>query len=203
MPIPTTAPHPAESLILARIPAAVRQRAARVQLMVFDVDGVLTDGTLFFDGRGESVKPFNVRDGLAIGLLRAHGVLTGVLSGRDSAPLQYRIEQLKFDIAVTGRLEKLDAYSAIKRERGLADSEIAYVGDDVVDLPLAGLAGRFYAPADAHPLVLARADHVVSAEGGRGVAREVAEHLLLSDGLDLESAYQPLIDQWQRYQAAQ
>ena len=174
-----------------------------IRLVLFDVDGVLTDGTLFVDGQGELAKPFNVRDGLAVGLLRAHGILSGVLSGKSSAALDYRIRQLRFDIAVTGRLEKREAYAAIKREHGLEDAQIAYVGDDVVDLPLAGLAGQFYAPADAHPLVLARADHVVAARGGQGVAREVAEHLLRSGGLDLESAYAPLIGQWDRHHAVQ
>src|SRR5690606_17740134 len=174
-----------------------------IRLVLFDVDGVLTDGTLFVDGQGELVKPFNVRDGLAVGLLRAHGILSGVLSGKASAPLDYRIKQLQFDIAVTGRLEKRDAYAAIKREHGLVDAQIAYVGDDIVDLPLTGLAGQFYAPVDAHPLVLARADHVVAARGGHGVAREVAEHVLRAGGLDLEDAYRPLIGQWDRHHAAQ
>lgn len=174
-----------------------------IRLVLFDVDGVLTDGTLFLDGQGELVKPFNVRDGLAVGLLRAHGILSGVLSGKASAPLDYRIRQLKFDVAVTGKLEKREAYAALKREHALEDAEVAYVGDDVVDLPLAGLVGRFYAPADAHPLVLARADHVVGAKGGHGVAREVAEHVLHSGGLGLEHAYQPLMDQWDRHHAVQ
>jgi 3-deoxy-D-manno-octulosonate 8-phosphate phosphatase (KDO 8-P phosphatase) len=174
-----------------------------IQLVLFDVDGVLTDGTLFLDGQGEQIKPFNVRDGLAIGLLRAHSIRSGVLSGKASAALDYRIRQLGFDVAVTGRLGKREAYAAIRREHALEDAEIAYVGDEVVDLPLAGLVGRFYAPADAHPLVLARADHVVAAKGGRGVAREVAEHVLQSGGLDLEQAYRPLIDQWDRHHAVQ
>ena len=174
-----------------------------VRLVLFDVDGVLTDGTLYLDGQGEQIKGFNVRDGLAVSLLRAHGIRSGVLSGKTSAALDYRIRQLKFDVAVTGRLEKREAYAAIKREQGLEDSQIAYVGDDVVDLPLAGLVGCFYAPSDAHPLVLSNANHVVQARGGRGVAREVAEHLLQAGGLNLEQAYRPLIDEWNRYDAVQ
>lgn len=174
-----------------------------IRLVLFDVDGVLTDGTLFLDGQGELVKPFNVRDGLAVGMLRAHGIRSGVLSGKASAPLDYRVAQLGFDIAVTGRLAKREAYAAIKREHALEDSAIAYVGDDVIDLPLAGLVGYFYAPADAHPLVLASADHVVKASGGRGVAREVAEHVLERGGVRLEQAYRPLIEQWSLHNAAQ
>lgn len=174
-----------------------------IRLVIFDVDGVLTDGTLYMDGQGEQIKGFNVRDGLAVSLLRAHGIRSGVLSGKTSAALDYRIRQLKFDVAISGRLEKREAYAAIKREQGLDDSQIVYVGDDVVDLPLAGLVGAFYAPSDAHPLVLAHADHVVPARGGRGVAREVAEHLLRANGLSLEQIYHPLIDEWNRYDAIQ
>lgn len=174
-----------------------------VRLVLFDVDGVLTDGSLHLDGEGERIKAFNVRDGLAIALLRAHGIRSGVLSGKSSAALDFRIRQLGFDVAVTGRLEKREAYVAIKREQGLSDMQIVYVGDDVVDLPLMGQVGRFYAPSDAHSLVLARADYVVRVCGGKGVAREVAEHVLQSDGLSIEQVYAPLIEQWSRFDAVQ
>lgn len=174
-----------------------------IRLVLFDVDGVLTDGSLDVDGCGEAIKRFNVRDGLAVGLLRAHGIKSGILSGKQSAPLDFRIKQLGFDLAITGKLEKREAYAIIKQENGLEDAQIAYVGDDVVDLPLAGEVAMFYAPADAHPLVLDRADHVLKTRGGRGVARELAEHLLMQDGLSLEDAYRPLIGQWDRHHAVQ
>ena len=174
-----------------------------IRLVLFDVDGVLTDGSLHFTGDGEHMKTFNVRDGLAIALLRAHGISSGVLSGKSSAALDYRVRQLRCDVVVTGQLEKLGAYSAIRQDLGLSDGQIAFVGDDVVDLPLAGRVARFYAPSDAHSLVLARADHVTAARGGHGVAREVAEHLLQSGGLSLEQAYLPLLDGWGRLDAMQ
>ena len=180
-----------------------RQYQGPICLVLFDVDGVLTDGSLHLNGQGEQVKVFNVRDGLAIGLLRAHGIRSGVLSGKSSAPLDFRIAQLKFDVSVTGRLEKLEAYGSIKQKFGLDDDQIAYVGDDVVDLPLIGLVGRFYAPADAHALVLERANYVMHANGGHGVAREVAEHILQEDGMSLEQVYHPLINQWNRHDAIQ
>lgn len=174
-----------------------------IRLVLFDVDGVLTDGSLQLNGEGEALKTFNVRDGLAVALLRAHGIRCGILSGKTSAPLDYRIRQLKFDVAVTGKLEKTAAYEAIKREQQLEDVQIAYVGDDVVDLPLIGRVGQFYAPSDAHVLVLQRADHVMKACGGHGVAREVAEHLLMQDGMSLEQVYRPLINQWSWHDAVQ
>jgi 3-deoxy-D-manno-octulosonate 8-phosphate phosphatase (KDO 8-P phosphatase) len=174
-----------------------------IRLVLFDVDGVLTDGSLLFDSNGEALKKFNVRDGLAIALLRAHGIRSGVLSGKASGPLDHRIRQLGFDVAVTGSLAKSDAFEAIGREEGLENSAIAYVGDDVVDLPLAGRAGRFYAPSDAHPLVLRRADHILVARGGHGAGREVAEHVLASGGLSLEQAYEPLMREWEYFRAVQ
>ena len=174
-----------------------------IKLVLFDVDGVLTDGSLHLDGAGEAIKTFNVRDGLAVGLLRAHGICSGVLSGKSSAALDYRVKQLKFDVVVTGRLEKREAYAEIQREQGLSDAEIIYVGDDVVDIPLIGLVARFYAPADAHELVAQSADHVLKICGGQGVARELAEHILLGDGLTMEQIYAPLIGQWSRHDAIQ
>jgi 3-deoxy-D-manno-octulosonate 8-phosphate phosphatase (KDO 8-P phosphatase) len=174
-----------------------------IKLLLFDVDGVLTDGSLHMDGNGEAIKTFNVRDGLAIGLLRAHGIRSGVLTGKTSAALTYRIQQLKFDVAETGRLDKREAYSRIKLKEGLSDAQIAFIGDDVIDLPLLGIVGSFYAPADAHQLVLMGADHVLKTCGGKGVARELAEHLLMAHGLSLEQIYRPLIDQWSQLDAAQ
>lgn len=177
--------------------------SADIELVLFDVDGVLTDCSLYLDSDGESFKVFNARDGLAVALLHAHGIRSGVLSGKSSGGLDYRIRQLQFDIAVTGCVEKRRALREICADEDLHPSTVAYVGDDVVDLPLIGLVGRFYAPSDAHRLVLDRADHVISCRGGRGVAREVAEHVLLSRGHSLTEVYQPLIEGWGRLDAVQ
>lgn len=174
-----------------------------IRLVLFDVDGVLTDGTLVFDGNGEALKTFNVRDGVAVALLHAHGIQVGVLSGRASGPLDFRIRELGFDVALTGRVDKVDAFATICAQQALAGTQIAYVGDDVMDLPLAGRAGCFYAPQDAHPLVLEQADKVLASRGGYGAAREAAEHVLTSGGLSLEQAYEPLLNQWGRFHAVQ
>lgn len=174
-----------------------------IKLVLFDVDGVLTDGGLNIDGNGEQYKTFNVRDGLAVALLRVHGIRSGVLSGKASPSLDFRIQQLGMDVAITDRLEKREALAGICADLDIQESEIAYVGDDVVDLPLAGRVGRFYAPADAHPLVLAAADVVADAQGGRGVGREVAERVLAEGGVDLQQAYAPLIAGWNAAGAVQ
>lgn len=174
-----------------------------IKLLLLDVDGVLTDGTLYFGDEGELIKGFNVRDGLAVALLRSHGIHTGVLSGKSSRALDCRIKQLGIDIAVTGKLEKLHAILELLQTLEISADEIAYVGDDVVDLPLIDVVGVFYAPSDAHPLILQLCDHVLEARGGRGAAREAAEAILLAGGLSLEEAYEPLINRWRDYSATQ
>lgn len=174
-----------------------------IRLVLFDVDGVLTDGTLHIGSDGEVVKNFNAKDGVAVALLRAHGIRSGIISGKTSAALDYRARQLKLDLVVTGCHDKLSAYTDIKNELGLTDEQIVFVGDDVIDLPVMQRVGVSYAPADAHSLVLRQACHVTRANGGQGVAREVAEHLLLLGGLGLEAAYRPLLTEWNRQDTQQ
>lgn len=182
---------------------AISRYDGPIKLVLFDVDGVLTDGVLHIDDQGEVFKDFNVRDGLAVSLLKSHGIRSGVISGKSSTALDFRIRQLNFDLAVTGRLEKLKAYEEIKRDLALSDAQIAFVGDDVIDLPLVGVVGRFYAPADAHPLVRQSADYITLAAGGHGVAREVAEQLLTETGLTLSEVYEPLINRWSHFDVVQ
>jgi 3-deoxy-D-manno-octulosonate 8-phosphate phosphatase (KDO 8-P phosphatase) len=173
-----------------------RQYDGAIQLVLFDVDGVLTDGKLHITGEGESMKTFHAQDGVAIALLRAHGIRSGILSGKHSAALAWRAEQLRVDVLVTGCDDKRAAYERIKLERHLADSQIAYVGDDVIDLPVLEAVGMSYAPANAHRLVRQRVNRVTACAGGEGVAREVAEHILFKAGLSLEESYWPLLAQW-------
>ncbi|AOJ01064.1 MULTISPECIES: KdsC family phosphatase [Burkholderia] len=167
-----------------------------IRLVLFDVDGVLTDGRLHVTGDGEFMKSFHAKDGIAIALLRAHGIRSGILSGRHSAPLAWRAQQLGFDVFVSGCDDKRAGYARIKAEDALADDAIAFAGDDVNDLPVIEAVGVSYAPADAHALVKRRVDYVVSRAGGEGVAREVAEHVLMRSGLSLDEAYRPLMDRW-------
>lgn len=174
-----------------------------IRLVLFDVDGVLTDGSLHLGALGEEVKIFNAKDGVAVALLKSHGISTGVLSGKASDALDYRVSQLKLDLAITGRSDKLRAYSQLKRDLCLDDREIVFVGDDVIDLPVIRRAALSYAPADAHELVRWEASHITRTKGGKGVAREVAEHLLQLGGLTLEEAYAPLLNKWSTHDVQQ
>lgn len=174
-----------------------------VRLVLFDVDGVLTDGAIYVDGDKECVKRFNVRDGVAVALLRAHGIATGIVSGKASAALDYRVSELKFDVAVTGCGDKLGAYQRTCEERGVADEQVVFVGDDVIDLAVMLRVGIACAPADAHPLVLGIAHYVSPFRGGTGVARDVAEYVLTEGGLPLDDAYRPLTESWRGHAVVQ
>lgn len=174
-----------------------------VRLVLFDVDGVLTDGTLHISGDGECFKSFNAKDGVAIALLRTHGINCGIISGKASRSLDYRARELKLEIIVTGCHNKLIAYNDLKHKLGLTHEQIVFVGDDVIDLPVMKAVGVSYAPCDAHELVRNQASHITTSAGGHGVAREVAEHILQQGGLSLEESYQCLLNEWSRYEVKQ
>lgn len=148
---------------------------ARVRLVVLDVDGVMTDGTLRYGPDGEHDKTFHVRDGLGIRRLLERGVEVAVITGRGNAALARRMDELGVRHVISGRDDKLAAAEALLAELGLEAADCACVGDDVLDLPLMERAAVAVAVADAHPAVLARADWVTRAGGGRGAVREVAD----------------------------
>jgi 3-deoxy-D-manno-octulosonate 8-phosphate phosphatase (KDO 8-P phosphatase) len=165
-----------------------------IKLVVFDVDGVMTDGGIYIDGHGESFKKFNVKDGLAIELFRSHNIKTAVVSGKASKALTKRCEQLGFDFIVTGSKNKLPKVNEICLQLGVALTDVAFLGDDVLDLPVMQLCGLSVAPADAHQLVLESADIVTKAIGGAGVVREFADMLLIERSGSLAEVYQVLLD---------
>ncbi len=160
----------------------IRERAGRIRLVIFDVDGVLTDGSLFLGDDGQEYKAFNSRDGHGMVVLQDSGVRLAVITGRSSQVVRIRMESLGVDHVFQGCRDKLPAYAALKRELELADESIAYVGDDVVDLPIMRQVGLAIAVGDAHPLVRAHAHWCTSAHGGRGAAREVCELILEAQG---------------------
>lgn len=157
-------------------------RAKRVKLLLFDVDGVLTDGRLLLDGEGRESKQYHIRDGTGLVWARQAGLLTGFLSARVSASTTARARQLGVAIVRQGADDKLQAFREILAEQKLTDAEAAYMGDDVLDLPVLGRAGLATAPADAAPEVLARAHWVSGHRGGDGAARDLIERVLRVQG---------------------
>jgi len=164
-----------------------------IRLVLFDVDGVLTDGSLYTGPDGEICKSFNAKDGVAIALLKKYGIKAGVISGKASKALDFRIKQLKFDYAITGCSDKLAALKEIMKCASLNLDQIAFVGDDIIDIPVMKEVGLGIAPMDAHELVINCAIHVTQAKGGGGVARETAEFILKGTGLSLREMYSGMV----------
>jgi 3-deoxy-D-manno-octulosonate 8-phosphate phosphatase (KDO 8-P phosphatase) len=157
---------------------ALLAKAGRIRLLLFDVDGVLTDGTVIMHADGSESKGFNIRDGAAIVFAQRAGLTVGLLSARSSGATAHRAAQLAVRIVEQGVRSKLKAYEQIARDARLGDDEIAYMGDDLLDLPVLGRVGLSAAPADAAAEVRGRVDWVSAQAGGRGAVRELIELIL-------------------------
>ena len=157
-------------------------RAARLRLLLFDVDGVLTDGSVSIGDDGSESKAFYIRDGAAIVWARREGVKIGWLSGRPSGATTRRAAELGIPITVQGVPDKGAAYDEILRANGVGDEEVAYMGDDLLDLPVLTRVGLSAAPADAVDEVRARVHWVSAFGGGCGAVREFIELVLKARG---------------------
>lgn len=173
---------PALSKVAKRIPAAVRKKAEKIRLVLLDVDGVLTDGAILIDDRGVEIKRFHVRDGQGITLLKDCGIEVGFITGRSSNAVRLRAKQLGVRIVYQGVRNKGDVYDEIKRKTGLRDEQIAYVGDDSIDLPILRRSGLAITVKDCWPELKEMVDFVTEHEGGKGAVREVMELLLRAQG---------------------
>jgi len=154
------------------------ERVADIRLLLFDVDGVLTDGVVIMHADGSEAKGFHIRDGAAMVWAQRAGLTVGLLSARSSGATTHRAAQLAIRLVVQGANSKLAAYERILRDTGLPDSAVAYMGDDLLDLPVLARVGVSAAPADAAAEVRARVDWVSTAAGGRGAVREFIEMVL-------------------------
>lgn len=161
----------------------MKEKLKHIELLLLDVDGVMTDGRIIWDANGTETKFFNVKDGHGIKLLQRAGIQVGIITGRVSPVVDLRAQELGIDILYQGALNKLESYHAIKERTGLSDQQIAYMGDDVIDVPVMRRAGFSAAPADALPEVLRVADYVARAKGGWGAVRELCDMLLKGRGM--------------------
>lgn len=154
----------------------------KIGLLLLDVDGVLTDGGIIYDGNGLETKCFNVRDGHGIKMLQRHGIEVGIITGRTSIVVDIRAKELGIDLVYQGALKKLECYEEIKVKKGLLDSQIAYMGDDVIDVPVLRRVGFAAVPVDCLAEVRTVAHYVTSAGGGKGAVREVCDLILKARG---------------------
>jgi 3-deoxy-D-manno-octulosonate 8-phosphate phosphatase (KDO 8-P phosphatase) len=161
---------------------ALNGRARLLRLLLFDVDGVLTDGMLGVRGSGSETKQFFIRDGAALVWAQRAGVRVGLLSGRSSEATSRRAAELGISIVAQGHSDKRAGYSRILLDQALRDEEVAYMGDDLMDLPVLGRVGLSAAPADAADDVRTRVDWVSRCSGGRGAVREFVELVLRAQG---------------------
>ncbi len=163
-----------------------RKRAQKVKLLLMDVDGVLTDGRIYYvpapRGGFIETKTFHSRDGLGIRIAHESGLKSGVLSGRRSPVVEHRIKELGIHFARQGVLEKLEPYESILREARLPDSAVCYMGDDLVDLPILKRAGLAVGVSDGHPLLRRHVHYVTRQPGGLGAVRETIELILAAQG---------------------
>jgi len=157
---------------------SVEAKAARIKLLLFDVDGVLTDGGVTVHSDGTESKNFGIRDGIAMVWAQRAGLSVGLLSARTSATTPHRASQLGIRIVQQGVLNKVEGYERIVASEGVTDAEVAYMGDDIVDLAVLARVGLSAAPADAVVEVRARVDWTSRSNGGRGAVRELIELVL-------------------------
>lgn len=159
------------------------EQLQRIRFLLTDVDGVLTDGRLYFDHHGNEFKVFHVYDGAGLAYWQRAGLKSGFLSGRHCVPVQKRAEALRIDEVFLGHLDKLPVLEDIVTRYGLDPEDVAYIGDDVLDLPVLERVGLSVAVPNGRPELFPRVDYVTTTRGGEGAVREVIEMILKAKGL--------------------
>ncbi|GAB4163644.1 MAG: HAD hydrolase family protein [Geothermobacteraceae bacterium] len=157
-------------------------RLKKIRLLLLDVDGVLTDGRIIINDRGEETKAFHVRDGHGMKLLQRSGVKIGIITGRSSRVVAHRMRELGIDMVVQGSKDKRVPFEQMLKETGLAEDEIAYVGDDLVDLPILRRVGFAATVADGCEELRGQVHYVSRCPGGGGAVREICEMILKAKG---------------------
>lgn len=156
------------------------QKAAKIKLLILDVDGVLTDNRLYYSNDGNELKTFYTRDGHGMVLLRKSGVQMAIITGRKSELVAKRAQDLKIDHLYQGVPDKLPSFEDLMNKIGITHDQVAYIGDDILDLPILMRIGLSVTPADGEDEVKTRVDYVSPHRGGNGVVREICELIMKS-----------------------
>jgi 3-deoxy-D-manno-octulosonate 8-phosphate phosphatase (KDO 8-P phosphatase) len=170
------------------------EQAARIRMLVLDVDGVLTDGRLYFDNQGNEMKAFHTRDGLGLKSLQRQGMTLALITGRNSEIVARRAEQLGIEHVYQGRDDKLNAFNELLSDTGMDEKNICYAGDDWIDIPVLDRVGLAVTVADADDVVKNRVHWVTRRKGGRGAVREICDLILAARGLD-QAVLNGILDQ--------
>lgn len=175
--------HNAQDLARLELDAAFPfAKAAKIKLLALDVDGILTDNGLYYDAEGLSIKRFDCADGVGVKLLQAADIVVALITGMDAASVARRAATLEITECYHGSLDKVASMTELMQKYGLSWEEVAYAGDDWMDLPLLRRAGLALTVANAQPEVRALVDYVSPKEGGRGAVRQLARHILAARG---------------------
>lgn len=173
----------------------VRRRARNIKLLLLDVDGVMTDGRIYYVPRPEGgmfeTKTFHSRDGIGIRYARDAGIKVGIISGRGSDTVRYRAAELKLDFIEENTLKKIPPYQRILQAAGVKDEEVCYVGDDLVDLPILKRVGLAVCVQNGHPFIRRHVHYVTKAPGGLGAIRETIEIIL-----DAQAKWKPVVERY-------
>lgn len=176
---------------MGTVDTTLQERAARVRLLVLDVDGVLTDGRIYYGNDGEELKAFNIKDGLGIKLLQRAGIRVAIITGRQSEIVARRARELGIANVIQGREDKLEALRGLCRQQDLQVEDCAYMGDDLPDLGAINACGLGMTVADASHTVRQAADWLSALDGGAGAVREACEFILAARGewTDIEAEF--------------
>ncbi|MBW2369420.1 MAG: HAD-IIIA family hydrolase [Deltaproteobacteria bacterium] len=167
---------------MTTLTSKLKQKLKRIRLLLLDVDGVLTDGSIIYDDDGGEIKNFNVKDGMGIRLLGLLGIDVGIITGRRSNALLHRCKNLGIELVYDGIRDKAEILKQLSKKQNLQFDEIAFVGDDLPDLSIMAVVGLSVAVADAHPVVRESADLITEANGGDGAVRELCEVIIHAQG---------------------
>lgn len=170
-------------MVCKELNTIILNRVKNIRAIIFDVDGVLTDGKITYDKDGDEVKSFNVKDGQLIDFMRQNGYVFGAISGRSSSALKHRLDELNIDFKHVGVKNKLLSLNQFIQDYNIPAEFICYIGDDIIDLAVLKNCGLSVAPSDANQLILSSVDLVTIAKGGEGVLREVIDKIILEQGL--------------------
>ena len=171
---------------------ALHSKARAIKLVAFDIDGIMTDGRLYFSRLGDEIKAFNVKDGLGLKLLRDSGVEVAIITGRTSELVNRRARDLKIDKLIQGREDKKAALQELMAQENLSAEQVAYMGDDLPDLGAIRAAGLGVTVADAMPVIKQYADVITAAKGGDGAVREFCDWLMQTQGT-LQGVLEPYL----------
>ena len=160
----------------------IKEKLKRIKLLILDVDGVMTDGRIIMDNEGKEIKNFDVRDGHGIKILQRYGIKVAILTGRKSKVVEYRAKDLEINDVYQGAFNKKEVLGRILKKHKLSVSAVAFLGDDIVDIPVLKSVGFSAAVADAIAMVKKSVDYVTGHKGGQGAVREICEMILQAQG---------------------